>query len=59
MSMMKRAWLYVTRKKSKTLLMFLILFGIATATVSGIAIKKATIDAREQVNASINASFAI
>lgn len=59
MSMMKRAWLYVTRKKSKTLLMFLILFGIATATVSGIAIKKATIDAREQVNESINASFSI
>lgn len=59
MSMMKRAWLYVTRKKSKTLLMFLILFGIATATVSGIAIKKATIDAREQVNQSINASFSI
>lgn len=59
MSMMKRAWLYVTRKRSKTLLMFLILFGIATATVSGIAIKKATIDAREQVNESINASFSI
>lgn len=59
MSMIKRAWLYVTRKKSKTLLMFLILFGIATATVSGIAIKKATIDAREQVNESINASFSI
>lgn len=39
--------------------MFLILFGIATATVSGIAIKKATIDAREQVNESINASFSI
>lgn len=57
--MMNRAWLYVTRKKSKTLLMFLILFGIATATISGIAIKKATIDAREQVNESINASFAI
>lgn len=59
MAMMKRAWLYVSRKRSKTLLMFLILFGIATATVSGIAIKKATIDAREQVNESINASFSI
>lgn len=59
MSMMKRAWLYVTRKKSKTMLMFFILFGIATATISGVAIKKATIDAREQVNESINASFSI
>lgn len=59
MSMMKRAWLYVTRKRSKTLLMLLILFGIATATVSGIAVKKATIDAREQVNESINASFSL
>lgn len=59
MSMMKRAWLYVTRKKSKTFLMFLILLGIATATISGMSIKKATTDARNQVNESINASFTI
>lgn len=57
MSVIKRAWHYVTRKKSKSLLMFLILFGIATASISGIAIKKATVDAREQINQSINASF--
>ena len=57
MSVIKRAWFYVTRKKSKSLLMFLILFGIATATISGMAIKKATVDARGQINQSINASF--
>ena len=59
MSVIKRAWFYVTRKKSKSLLMFLILFGIATATISGMAIKKATVDARGQINQSINASFQI
>lgn len=57
MLVIKRAWYYVTRKKSKSLLMFLILFGIATASISGVAIKKATVDAREQINKSINASF--
>ncbi|MCR8658529.1 ABC transporter permease [Paenibacillus endoradicis] len=57
MSVVTRAWYYVTRKKSKSLLMFLILFGIATATISGMAIKKATVDARGQINQSINASF--
>lgn len=57
MSIVKRAWYYVTRKKSKSLLMFLILFGIATATISGIAIKKATVDTRDQINQSINAGF--
>ncbi len=59
MSMIKRAWYYVTRKKSKSLLMFLILFGIATATISGIAIKKATVDTRSKLNQSINASFTL
>lgn len=59
MSIYKRAWFYVTRKRSKSLLMFLILFGIATATISGIAIKKATMDARDQINQSINASFTL
>lgn len=39
--------------------MFLILFGIATATISGIAIKKATEDTRDQINQSMNASFRI
>ncbi|MDQ8735193.1 FtsX-like permease family protein [Paenibacillus sp. LHD-38] len=57
MSIIKRAWYYVTRKKSKSLLMFLILFGIATATISGIAIKKATVDTRDQINQSMNAGF--
>lgn len=59
MSIIQRAWYYVTRKKSKSLLMFLILFGIATATISGIAIKKATVDTRGQINQSMNANFRI
>ena len=59
MSIVKRAWYYVTRKKSKSFLMFLILFGIATATISGIAIKKATVETRDNINQSINANFRI
>lgn len=59
MAVIKRAWYYVTRKKVKSLLMFFILFGIATAIISGIAIKKATTDAREDINESMNAGFSI
>lgn len=59
MTFIKRAWYYVTRKKVKTILMFFILFGIATATISGLAIKKATINAREEINEVINAGFSL
>lgn len=55
MSIFKRALLYITRKKSKTILMFLILFGIGTATISGVAIKKATDMTQKSMDASIGA----
>lgn len=50
MSIFKRGWLYVTRKKNKTILMFFILFSIATAILSGVAIQKATSITRNQIN---------
>ncbi len=59
MSVMKRAWLYVTRKKMKSLFLILILFAIATATISGIAIKKATDETKSQLIESIQAGFGI
>ena len=40
MNVFKRARLYITRKKMKSLIMLFILFGIATAVLSGISIKK-------------------
>lgn len=40
MGSFKRAVLYITRKKKKSILMFFILFCIATAVLSGISIKK-------------------
>ena len=47
MGSFKRAVLYITRKKKKSILMFFILFCIATAVLSGISIKKATSIARQ------------
>lgn len=59
MSVFQRAWYYILRKKGKTLIMFFILFGIATATLSGIAIKKATEVSREQADQSLNTNFSL
>lgn len=41
MGTFKRAWLYITRKKVKSIIMFFILLGIATATLGALSIKKA------------------
>lgn len=43
MSTFERAWLYITRKKVKSISMFLILLGIATATLGALSIKKDTL----------------
>ena len=59
MTSLKRAWFYITRKKSKSVIMFLILFGIATATISGMAIKKATNHARGQMDEAVSSSFSM
>lgn len=59
MSIFKRGWLYVTRKKNKTILMFFILFSIATAILSGVAIQKATSITRNQINQSMGAYFSL
>ncbi|MBW9212649.1 MULTISPECIES: ABC transporter permease [Terrabacteria group] len=59
MSVLKRALLYVTRKKAKSIIMFFILFGIATSMIAGFAIKSATKQTRKNINSSIRASFEI
>ena len=41
MDVIKRAWLYITRKKKKSIIMLFVLFAIATAILSSVSIKKA------------------
>ncbi|MBD3949319.1 FtsX-like permease family protein [Tuanshanicoccus lijuaniae] len=59
MSVLKRAFLYITRKKAKSIIMFFILFGIATSMIAGFAIKSATKETRKNINSAIGASFEI
>ena len=58
MNVFKRARLYITRKKMKSLIMLFILFGIATAVLSGISIKKAATIAKENSIKDIDNNFA-
>lgn len=57
--MFKRACLYVTRKKSKSLIMLFILFAIATAVLSIISVKKAAVITKEQIKKEVNSSFSV
>ena len=59
MGSFKRAVLYITRKKKKSILMFFILFCIATALLSGISIKKATSIARQNSSKETANTFEI
>ena len=59
MGSFKRAVLYITRKKQKSILMFFILFCIATAVLSGISIKKATSIARQNSSKETANTFEI
>lgn len=57
--MLKRVWYYVTRKKMKTLIMALVLFGISVAMLSGIAIKKAMEVSTDKLYDEIGAGFTV
>lgn len=57
--MLKRVWYYVTRKKLKSLLMALVLFGISAALLSGIAIKRAVEVSKEKLYKDIGAGFTV
>lgn len=59
MSLFHRAFLYVTRKRTKTLILFLILLVVATLVLSGIAIKDATKTAQLNVRQSLGGMFTI
>ena len=59
MSFIHRAILYVTRKRAKTLILFLILLVIATLVLSGIAIKDATKTAQLNVRQGLGGVFTL
>lgn len=59
MNFMVRAWLYVTRKKGKSALLFVILLIIATFVLTGLSITKATDTAQQQVRESFGAKFVL
>lgn len=57
--MFKRACLYVTRKKGKSLIMLFILFAIATSVLSIISVKKAALITKQEIKKEMNSSFSI
>ena len=59
MSLFERAWLYITRKRGKTLIMFCILFAMASGILSGISIKKDAQAAMQQARESVGGSFSM
>ncbi len=59
MSIFKRAWLYVTRKRGKTLLLFAILLIMATFVLTGLSIWKASEAAQLDLRQSLGGKFDI
>jgi len=59
MSFVRRAFLYVTRKRTKTLILFLILLVISTLVLSGMAIKDATETAQLNVRQALGGVFTL
>lgn len=59
MGLGKRALLYLTRKRGKTLILFLLLLVIATMALSGLAIKQAAQTAQLNVREALGGSFSL
>ena len=59
MSIFKRAWLYVTRKRGKTILLFAILLIMATFVLTGLSIWKASEAAQLDLRQSLGGKFDI
>lgn len=59
MSFVNRAWLYIIRKKGKSILLFIILFLIAMFVLSAIAIGNASKLAQENLRKSLGGEFSI
>lgn len=59
MDVLKRAWLYITRKKKKSIIMLFMLFTVATAILSCISIKKATQISKENATKGLENFFSL
>lgn len=59
MSYFKRAWLYITRKKVKTLLMLLVLVFMSTAILSGLAVKTSMRKSAEKLERTLFAGVTL
>ena len=57
MNCLKRAYLYVTRKKGKSILLFLILLVTATFVLSGLCIGDATRQAQMNLRKNLGGAF--
>lgn len=57
MSVLERAWYYITRKKKKSMIMFLLLFCIATALVGGISVRQTVSAMQKKIQKSVRAGF--
>jgi len=57
MNLIKRAWLYVTRQKMKSLILFLVLTIVATFVLTGVSIQSAAKDAAKDVRTSVGGTI--
>ena len=59
MSFIQRAWLYITRKKLKTLILLVILLCMSTIMLSGFAIKYSTDAAAQLLDKTLKTGFTL
>ena len=59
MGTMKRAFLYVTRKKGKSILLFLILLVMATFVLTGLSIEKSSHEAQQSLREALGGEFEV
>ena len=59
MGTMKRAFLYVTRKKGKSILLFLILLVMATFVLTGLSIEKSSQEAQQSLREALGGEFEV
>lgn len=59
MNLMSRAFLYIRRKRSKTLILFLVLLVLATFVLSGVSVKRASETAELNIRQALGGKFGI
>ena len=59
MNFMNRAWLYIVRKRGKSILLFVILLVMATFVLTALALGNASKAAQQELRQSLGGSFLI